>query len=147
MSTETGTSLELTRVIKADPDTVFDAWTQPKHMKRWSCPEGLNVADVEVDLKVGGRFRIAMKTPEGDTHTAHGVYKAIERPERLVYTWAWEEQEESGIGETLVTVEFNDLGGSTEVVLKHEGFPSTEARADHEKGWASCLDRLEKMFS
>ncbi len=147
MSTETGTSLELTRVIKADPATVFDAWTQPKHLKRWSCPEGMTVADVEVDLKVGGRFRIAMQSPEGQTHTAHGVYRTIERPKRLVYTWGWEEEEESGIGETLVTVEFNDLDGSTEVVLKHEGFPSTEAKTDHEKGWASCLDRLEQMFS
>jgi uncharacterized protein YndB with AHSA1/START domain len=147
MSTETGTSLQLSRVIKADVATVFDAWTQPKHLKRWSCPEGMSVADVQVDLKVGGRYRIVMKSPEGQVHTAHGVYRTIERPHKLAYTWAWEEEEDHGIGETLVTVEFNDLGESTEVVLKHEQFPNAEAKAAHEEGWTSCLNRLEKMFS
>jgi uncharacterized protein YndB with AHSA1/START domain len=147
MSTDTGTSLRVTRGIKADPVTVFDAWTQADQLKRWSCPEGMTVGDAEVDLRVGGRYRIVMKNDEGSTHTAYGVYREIERPRRLVYTWSWEEDEDRGIGETLVTVEFTDLGGSTEVALTHELFPDAEAKASHEKGWTSCLNRLERMFS
>ncbi len=145
MSTETSTSLRISRVIKASRETVFRAWTEPDHLKQWSCPEGGRVAEAEVDLSVGGRYKICMHTADDTVHTAVGVYREIEPPRRLVYTWDWEE-EGSRVGETLVTVEFNDLGGSTEVVLSHELFPSAEAKKAHEDGWSSCLNRLERMF-
>jgi uncharacterized protein YndB with AHSA1/START domain len=143
MSTGTGTSLRVSRVIKAGPEKVFDAWTQPEHQKRWSCPEGMEVADAQVDLTVGGSYLLRMESPEGKVHTAVGVYREIERPRRLVYTWDWEEE---SIGETIVTVEFNDLGGSTEVMVTHELFPNAEAKVGHEEGWTSCLNRLERLF-
>lgn len=143
MSTETSTSLRVSRVIKADRETVFRAWTEPEQLKHWSCPEGMGVAEAQVDLSVGGRYRLRMESPEGETHTAYGVYRVIEPPGRLVYTWDWEEE---SMGETLVTVEFNDLGGSTEVVINHELFPNPEAKGDHEKGWTSCLNRLEHLY-
>ncbi|UCC83339.1 MAG: SRPBCC domain-containing protein [Gemmatimonadota bacterium] len=144
MSTGTGTSLRVSRVIKASPEEVFAAWTQPEHLKRWSCPEGMEVGDAQVDLTVGGRYLIRMESPQGKVHTAVGVYREIERPSRLVYTWDWEEE---SIGETIVTVEFNDLDGSTEVVLTHELFPNAEAKVGHEEGWTSCLGRLEKLLA
>jgi uncharacterized protein YndB with AHSA1/START domain len=143
MSTETGTSLRISRIINADREAVFRAWTEPDQLKRWSCPEGMTVADSQVDLTVGGRYRLRMESPEGKAHTAVGVYREIESPGRLVYTWDWEEE---SIGETLVTVEFNDLGESTEVVLIHELFPNAEAKVGHEEGWTSCLNRLEKVL-
>lgn len=143
MSTGTGTSLRVSRVIKASPEEVFAAWTQPEHLKRWSCPEGMEVGDAQVDLTVGGRYLIRMESPQGKVHTAVGVYREIERPSRLVYTWDWEEE---SIGETIVTVEFNDLDGSTEVVLTHELFPNAEAKVGHEEGWTSCLGRLDKLL-
>lgn len=145
MSTKAETSLRLSRVIKADPETVFRAWTEPDQLKRWSCPEGSTVEDARVDLRVGGKYRIRMRGSEGQIHTAVGTYRQIE-PRRLVYTWEWEEEDQA-IGETLVTVEFKDLGGETEVVVTHELFPSAEAKSGHEEGWTSCLDRLERMFS
>ena len=101
------------------------------------------VGDSQVDLSVGGRYRLRMESPKGNVHTAVGVYREIERPSRLVYTWDWEEE---SIGETIVTVEFNDLGDSTEVVLSHELFPNVEAKAGHEEGWVSCLNQLEQLF-
>jgi glutathione S-transferase len=143
MSTGTGTPLRVSRVIKASREKVFDAWTQPEQLKRWSCPEGMDVGDAQVDLTVGGRYRIRMESAEGKVHTAAGVHREIERPRRLVYTWDWEEE---SIGETIVTVEFNDLDGSTEVMLTHELFPNAEAKLGHEEGWTSCLNRLEKLF-
>lgn len=56
----------------------------------------------------------------------------------LVYTWRWEAQPE--LGETLVTVEFLDRGGSTEVLLTHEFFPGAKALERHAKGWSGSLD-------
>ncbi len=144
MSTNTGTSLRISRVIKASRERVFAAWTEPHHLKQWSCPEGFRVADVQVDLSVGGRYTIRMENPDGQAHTAIGVYREIEPPQRLSYTWDWKEE---SIGETLVTVEFNELGESTEVVLTHEMFPNVEAKVSHEEGWNSCLNRLERLFN
>ncbi|NIN72579.1 MAG: SRPBCC domain-containing protein [Gemmatimonadetes bacterium] len=143
MSTETGTSLRVSRVIQASPEKVFAAWTESEQLKRWSCPEGMEVGDAQADLTVGGRYQLRMESPEGKVHTAVGVYREIERPRRLVYTWDWLEE---SIGETVVTVELKDLGGSTEVVLTHELFPNAEAKVGHEEGWASCLNRLERVF-
>jgi uncharacterized protein YndB with AHSA1/START domain len=145
MSTKMDTSLRVSRVIQGDPDSVFRAWTEPEQLKRWSCPEGSTVEDAHVDLRVGGKYRIRMHGSEGQIHTAVGVYREIARPHRLVYTWEWEEKDHA-VGETLVTVEFNDLDGSTEVVLIHELFPAAEATSAHEEGWTSCLNRLEGLF-
>lgn len=146
MSTRADTSLRLSRIIQADSETVFRAWTEPEQLKRWSCPEGLQVADVQVDLRIGGKYRLRMEGPEGQPHTAVGVYREIERPKRLVYTWDWLEEDHK-LGETLVTVEFNELEGSTEVVLTHELFPSSEAKQGHEEGWTSCLNRLQQLYA
>ncbi len=145
MSTHTQASLQVSRLINADPATVFRAWTEPHHLKQWSCPESGTIDDVQVDLVVGGRYCIRMRGADGTVHTAVGRYREITPPRRLVYTWDWEE-EDSRVGETLVTVEFTDLGGTTEVVLTHELFPTAAAKSSHEQGWTSCLNRLEQLF-
>ncbi len=146
MSTETTTSLRVTRVIKATRDRVFQAWTLPNQLGQWSAPEGITVQEAHVNLEVGGHYHIQMRHEDGAEYNARGVYKEIDPPSRLVYTWGWDE-EEHDVGETLVTVEFNDIGGgATEIVLMHERFPNTEAKIGHEHGWTSCLNRLEAMF-
>ena len=142
MTTDTATSLRISRRIEADPDTVFRAWTEPAEMKKWYCPEGGTVDDAEADLEIGGRFRVAMRMPDG-VHVASGVYREIERPRRLVFTWRWEGGEGPKEGETLVTVELHDKDGATELVLTHERFADTDARDGHEQGWTSALTRLE----
>ena len=144
MSTQTETVLKITRVIPAEVAAVFAAWTDPSKMAKWCAPEGVDCANVEVDLSVGGRYHLHMKSPEGE-YNARGIYQEIDAPHRLAYTWRWDEKEHD-CGDTLVTVEFNDLGGSTEVVLTHEGFPNGEAKEGHNQGWMSCLGRLEEMF-
>ena len=146
MTNTTDHALRLTRVIAADPRTVFDAWTDPKHMKHWSAPEGMDVAFVEVDLQVGGRFRLTMRNAEGQEFKAFGEYRVVEQPRLVSYTWDWE-QEEHQMGETLITVEFNAVEGGTEVVMRHELIPTEKFAADHTHGWTSCLNRLELMFS
>jgi uncharacterized protein YndB with AHSA1/START domain len=145
MNTQTGISLKLSRVIKADPETVFQAWTEPEQLKQWSAPEGMTVPLAEMDLTVGGRYHIRMRNDEGKEFNAFGVYREIDPPKRLCYTWRWQEEEHDA-GETLITVDFNDLGGSTEVVITHDLFPTVEAKTSHEEGWSSCLNRLEKIF-
>jgi uncharacterized protein YndB with AHSA1/START domain len=141
----TETTLSLRRTFKAPRERVFRAWTDPDELRKWWGPEGYVTPSAEVDLRVGGKYRLGMrKLPDGDIFYLSGIYREVRPPERLVYTWRWEAKPE--LGETLVTVEFREVGGSTEVILTHEFFPTPQARDDHNRGWSGCLDRLAKLL-
>jgi len=113
-------------------------------MKQWKAPGDMTTPVAEVDLRPGGRYRIHMQAPDGAvTHRLVGVYRLVDPPKKLVYTWRWEDEPESG--ETLVTVEFLDRGASTELVLTHGLFPNDEASRKHEAGWTACFDKLARV--
>ena len=144
-STAAQTSLIMKRSFPAPRDKVFDAWTDPEMMKQWLAPVGYSTPEAEADLRVGGRYRVVMKHDEkGATHTAVGEYREIKRPERLVFTWSWEEGDRH---EMLITIELRDQGGSTEMVFKHERFASEESRTNHEQGWTSSFEKLAQCVS
>lgn len=146
MSTETGVSLRLTRVVGVDPETAFRAWTEADQMKRWACPEGMRVETAVSEPEVGGAFRLVMVSPEGDRYTAVGEYREVDPPRRVVYTWDWKDEPGRMNVDTLVTVEFRDLEGGTEVVLTHERFPTDGDRDGHREGWESTLRQFEALF-
>lgn len=138
--------LRLERTIRTPRERVFEAWTNPADLARWSAPEGLEVAEGEVDLRVGGRWSVVMQgAGGGSTYHATGEYREIDPPRRLVYTHRWLTDETPV--ETLITVEFQEEGDATRVVMVHEGFRSESSRDGHESGWSSCLDRLERLFA
>ena len=140
------TTFHLKRTFAAPREKVFRAWTDPEELKKWWGPEGYATPSAQVDLRVGGRYRLGMKKlPDGEVFYLSGTYREVRPLEKLVYTWSWEAEPE--FGETLVTVEFRAMGNSTEVVLTHELFPNEKARQDHDKGWNSCLDRLARWLS
>lgn len=147
MSTETTYALRLTRIVKARPERVFRALTETAELKKWFCPEGGTVKEVDVDLTVGGRFRVVMAMPHGD-HEATGVYREVDPPRRVVCTWAWVGEDQNDLGEeTLLTFELEPREGGTQVILTHERLPTAESRDNHETGWASALNRLEVLFA
>lgn len=98
-------TLRLTRTFAAPRERVFRAWTTPQQLKRWSAPADFTNSVVEVDLRVGGRYKIGMQAPDGTAYTAVGAYQVVDPPKKLVYPWRWESE---GAEETLVTVEFHD---------------------------------------
>ncbi|HET7874267.1 MAG TPA: SRPBCC domain-containing protein [Methylomirabilota bacterium] len=135
------TTLRLTRTLPAPRERVFRAWTDPEALTRWWGPHGFETPSAELDLRVGGRYRLAMrKLPDGEVFYLTGTYREVRPPERLVYTWQWEAEPE--LGNTLVTVEFREVAGGTEVTVTHELFPSEKVGDDHNRGWSGCLDRL-----
>lgn len=139
-------SLRVSRIIRADPDTLFRAWTDPREVRHWWRQEGdgWTFAGASIDLRVGGRYRLGMTGPDGKTHVAVGVYRDVHRPVRLAFTWDWEEPA-NRVGETLVTVEFNDAGDNrTEVVITHERFAEAARMGRHEQGWTELLGLLER---
>jgi glutathione S-transferase len=135
------TTLEVRRIIKAPRERVFQAWTTPADVKRWSAPGPIEVVLSEIDLRVGGRYKLNMREPDGTPHDAYGEYREVDPPRRVVYTWNW--VQEPDVRNTIVTVEFNDLGErGTEVVLRHEGLTPKQA-ASHTGGWTSILEKME----
>jgi uncharacterized protein YndB with AHSA1/START domain len=129
--------------IEAPRERVFEAWTQAEELRRWFSPGPMTTRVAEVDLRVGGRYRVIMRAPDGAEHTVSGVYRSIDPPGRLVFTWRWEDQPDPV--ETVVTIELTARGTSTELLLRHEGHPNAKERESHEHGWNGCLDKLEKV--
>lgn len=140
--------LVLTRSFAAPPETVFDVWTKPEHMHNWFGPTpDFTNPFIEVDLRVGGRYRVAFLSPDGEQNVVGGEFLVVEPPRKLVYTWTWEEPNEHAGLTTQVTVEFRPTAGGTELLLTHEQFSSHEMRQRHENGWAGALDRLVGALS
>ena len=136
-------TLRLRRTFAAPPERVFRAWTTPEEMKQWKAPGDMTTPVAEVDLRPGGKYRIHMRAPDGAEHHLVGVYRTVEPPRKLVYTWRW--QDDPDAPETLVTVEFLDRGGATDLVLTHDLFPNEEASKRHETGWTGCFEKLARL--
>ena len=139
--------LEVRRTIRTTREKAFRAWTDPDQLKKWfAVGEGFTTPIAEVDLRVGGRYRLGMKAP-GDNPglIVGGVYQEVLPPDRLVYTWQWETPDPDE-PVTLVTIDFYEQGNVTEVVLTHERFIDIPSRDKHGEGWAGCFDNLEKLF-
>lgn len=125
------------RKIAATPEELFDAWLDPQALALWMRPTGIRRTTATNDARVGGRYEILM---EGDqaSYPHHGVYRTIDRPRRLAFTWV----SKGTLGrESLVTVDFVPQGALTEVVITHEQLPDG-ASASHTEGWTSALARL-----
>jgi uncharacterized protein YndB with AHSA1/START domain len=137
-----GIVLIVRRTIRATAGRLFEAWTRPDQLRAWWGPRPVTCSGAEVDLRVGGRFRIDNALPDGGTVSIEGEFRVIEPPHRLVYTWrmgAGPDAESS-----LVTVRFEPRGDATEVVVVHEQLASEAVRESHEKGWEGCLDGLDR---
>lgn len=129
--------------IRASAQRVFEAWTQPEQLRAWWGPRPVTCEDAEVDLRVGGRYRIKNLLPDGSCVTIEGEFRVVEPPRKLVYTWNIDD----GGGESLVTVKFDAHDSETEVIVVHEEIPEEQTRDSHEEGWLGCLDGLEGHFS
>jgi uncharacterized protein YndB with AHSA1/START domain len=139
-------ALNLRRTFKAPRERVFRAWTDPEKLAKWWGPETRTCPFAELDARPGGRWRTCMRDENGDEAWVQGVYREVEPPARLVFTWAWENDGVPG-HETLVTIEFHDRGDETEMVFTHEGFETEEGRDLHNQGWTSSLVCLEQCLS
>jgi uncharacterized protein YndB with AHSA1/START domain len=132
--------LVVRRRIEADARLLFEAWTQPEHLRSWWGPRSVRCSEAEVDLRVGGRYRIVNELPDGTEIVIRGEFTTVEAPRRLVYTWTVTPGEPVP---ELVTVCFDPIGDAiTEVVVTHERIASPRLRDSHQAGWDGCLDGL-----
>jgi uncharacterized protein YndB with AHSA1/START domain len=137
-------SVTLVRRIKAPAQKIYEAWTDPVKLARWWAPPGIvAVLGVEADPRVGGAYRIRMRGADGVEYEAHGVYRELQPPEKLVFSWALN----PGSGRrSAVTVALRADGAATELTLTHEGDADPATWAERHRGWSATLDRLEREF-
>jgi uncharacterized protein YndB with AHSA1/START domain len=138
--------LTITRVLEAPRSLVFKVWTQPEHLVRWWGPKDFTAPFCDIELRPGGAWRACIRSPEGTDLWMRGVYREVVAPERLVFTFAWEEDGEPG-HQTLVSVTFAEQGGKTLLIFHQAAFESVESRDYHHGGWSECFDRLEDYLA
>ncbi len=131
-------NLIVRRRIRASAARLFEAWTTPAQLEQWWGPKGVQCVGVEVDLRVGGAYRIGNRGPDGRTVWIAGTFERITPRKELVYTWRIDPE----APEERVTVRFEEAGEETEVVVVHERIVDEAAYEDHERGWIGCLDGL-----
>jgi uncharacterized protein YndB with AHSA1/START domain len=139
-------SLQLRRTFAAPRERVFRAWTDAREFALWFHPTAEHTTVItRLDLKVGGNYSLEMHHKSGNVHKLSGTYQQIKPPEKLSFTWRWDT--DSPDQETLVSLDFLDLGGATEIVLSHGQFPDAETRDKHNQGWLGCFDQLKTYLS
>ena len=136
-------TLIVRKTIPARPERLFDAWTQPAQLRQWWGPQDVECTEAQVDLRVGGHYRIANRFPDGRVVWITGQFELIEPPDRLVYTWSVEPQP---VRER-VTVRFERRGDATDVIVVHERIADERTRDVHERGWRECLEGLAGFAS
>ncbi|MDQ0945696.1 SRPBCC domain-containing protein [Streptomyces sp. V1I1] len=148
MTREGGLRLRMRRVLIGAPlSVVFRALTEPQELSKWWGPDGFTIPSVESELRPGGGYRIAMQPPEGELFYLAGEFREVAPPERLSYTFRWEDPDPED-QETVVTLSLRELGAtSSELVLTQGDFATERRRALHEEGWAQGLDKLEALVS
>ncbi len=139
--------LTVSRVIDVPRPLVFKAWTDPEQIARWWGPKGFTTVEYEMDVRPGGAYRSVMRSPAGEDHRKRGIYREIVEPERIVFTFAWEDVDGHLGVETLITVTFEALGAKTRLTLRQTGFDSVEWRDSHVGGWTSCLERFGEYMT
>jgi uncharacterized protein YndB with AHSA1/START domain len=145
-----GAAVHVSRELQASREDVFRAWTESDLFAQWFTPPGNSSVTADLDVRPGGSYRITLERTQLVPGTSHivGQYLEVEPPERLVFTFGWEEPPpvpELGDLESLdsrVTVLFHDHGPSTEVSITHERLETTELRAFHAWGWETTLEQL-----
>ena len=122
--------LVITRVIDAPRELVFKVWTDPA--APWRGPRDFTTTSMTMDVRSGGLWRSCFRSLEGKEFWAHGVYRAVVEPERLVFTWAYDNG--SNGHETLVTVTFLQQDGGTEISFHQALFESRAERDSQQPG-------------
>ncbi len=137
-------ALIVRRSIRTSAQRAFAAWTRPEQLRKWWGPPSVRCTDAEVDLRIGGSYRIANQFPDGKLVWISGEFEQIEPPHKLVYTWRLDK---SAQGPERVTVRFEPRGELTEVIVIHERIANSATRAGHEQGWQGCMEGLVRFLA
>ena len=135
--------IQVRRRIPAPREVVYEAWIDPGGLRDWMCPGDVISAEATLDVRVGGSFRITMRSKER-VHEHFGTYRIVEPPAKLSFTW-------SGVDNpneiTLVTVEFLDQGDDCELVITHDRFTKADNAQRYEMGWGTIANKFVSFLA
>jgi uncharacterized protein YndB with AHSA1/START domain len=138
--------LKVSRLIKAEQDRVFSAWTDPAMILQWWGAGGVRCTAAEMNLIVGGTYRIANQAPDGKTMWITGIFSQVNPPQDLTYTWTMEPITDDS-AYSLVEVTFDKAAKGTLVTIVQTKIASPEAREIHLQGWVGCLEGLNNFLN
>jgi uncharacterized protein YndB with AHSA1/START domain len=147
-------ALRMKRTMPFSRERVFAAFSQQEQMNRWMCRDAKKhqIKYLKFEFRVGGGFDLEIHTPNGDVYAMHSTYLEIVKPEKIKFSWGYQhiapdgKPREDALEGTLVTFEFHDRAGSTEIELTHELLPNARQIEDHRQGWSGCLDKLNELL-
>ena len=140
-------TLVIERLFDAPRALVWKAFTDPKHMVAWMGPRDYPSVLHEADVRPGGKWRGRLRaTGDGRELGQGGEYHEVREPERLAFTFYWDEEDGSRGPETLVEIDFAERGDKTLMTLHQAPFQSDFQRDDHDGGWNSAFDRLAEQL-
>ncbi len=141
----TGSQLHLEKILVVPRERAFAAFVDAEQLRRWWGPTGFTVQGLQFDAVEGNEYRIAMQPPAGDVFHIRGTFRAVEPPQRLSYTFTYEEPDPDD-QETLVTLTFESTDGGTRVVLDQGPFKTAARLGLHRDGWTETLERFERSL-
>ena len=140
-------SAEVRRHLSASPERVFEAFSSAEVVARWLTPApDVKLTVIELEFREGGRYRFAYDSPEGQHMVVGGVYRRIEAPSRLVFSWLIEPPDVHAGVESQVTVSITPNADGTDLVILHERFERADANARHAQGWGGALEQLQQLL-
>jgi uncharacterized protein YndB with AHSA1/START domain len=133
-------SLLLTRFYAVPPEKVWRAWIEPDALRIWFGQAEAPNWNAQLDVRVGGRYQLAMREPSGAEYWVRGVYREVTPFRRLAFTW--QQRNSPFDGDSLVTVELHPLNQGTE--LGFELTPVLDPRAPD--AWRGDFRRLARLL-
>lgn len=144
-----GRGMTASRVVKASPERVYEAFLEPDQLAEWLPPTGFSAEVHHLQPAVGGTFRV---TFTGETeefadygHSFTGEYLELVPGERIVHTDTFETDDPAMAGEMTVTVTFEAVDGGTEVTVRQDGIPEAVPLEDANAGWNDSLSKLSAL--
>jgi uncharacterized protein YndB with AHSA1/START domain len=137
--------VRIERTFDAPAEDVFDAWTSEEVIGRWFRPgRGWGEASAEVDLRVGGSVRVVMRGPDGSEVRAGGEYTLIDRPNKLAFTWTFDDDPAN---EQIIELEFTEQEGVTTVLFVNSNISEERRRDQQYEGWSACFDEMSRVLA